>query len=448
VRPAELSGSPGCHQATLRLTKPFVTNCFLSVNPFPSLITMNLHRLWQRVAGGFPADFWILWSGILVNRIGGMAFPFLSFFLISRGVPEKVAAAAVSCWGMGGLSAAFFGGWSADRIGRKFTLLVGLSFSALAMLSIPWCQSLFLIYGCAFLAGFAFDFQRPAVSAAVADLVPLSERVRAYALNYWAVNIGASIAPLIGGALATISFTFLFGFDAFTSLLYFAIILFCFREPRQHVEGPRRSPFAAFGDRRLLLLFGLALLLTAQFFQAYSTLPLVMSQKGLDAGDFSRALVTNGITVVLLSIPISRWLQRWSPAAGLSIAAICTGTGFFLTQFANHTIEYAASIFVWSLGEIAIASTTPALISRIAPPGQQGVYQGSYSMCWSVGILLGPAFGGYVLQTFGERVLWSGCGVLGLLAACGFWFLLGKVPVASLPVLRSTADQNQVVEAE
>lgn len=409
---------------------------------------MSFHRFWQRTVGGFPADYWILWSGILVNRLGGLAFPFLSFFLISRGVPQNVAAAAVSCWGIGGLSAAFFGGWSADRIGRKFTLLTGLILSVLTMFTISWFKPLFLTFACAFLAGFAYDFQRPAVSAAVADLVPVSERVRAYALNYWAVNIGASIAPLIGGMLATISFHFLFSFEGTTSLLYFAIILFCFREPRQHVQGVRRSPFAAFRDRRLVLLFGLACLLTGQFFQAYSTLPLVMSQKGLDAGDFSRALVTNGITVVLLSIPISRLLQRWSPATGLSIAAICTGTGFFLTQFAHTTPEYAATIFIWTLGEIAIASTTPALISRIAPPGQQGVYQASYSMSWSFGILLGPTVGGFVLQTFGEHALWSGCGTLGLLAAVGFWFLLRRVEVASERISKPEAEQEPVLEPE
>ena len=310
--------------------------------------TMNLHRLWQRIGGGLPAGFWILWSGILVNRIGALAFPFLSFFLINRGVPQNVAAAAVSCWGLGGLSAGFFGGWSADTIGRKITLLAGLLLSAVAMFCMPWCQSLFLVYICAFLIGFAFDFQRPAVSAAVADLVPVSDRVRAYALNYWAINIGASIAPLIGGMLAAVSYHLLFGVDGATSLLYFAIILIFFREPRQHIAGTRRSPFSAFADHRLLLLFGLGCLLTFQFFQAYSTLPLVMRQRGLDAGDFSRALVTNGVTVVLLSLPISRFLQRWSPAVGLSIAAICTGTGFFLTQFARTVPEYIATIFIWT----------------------------------------------------------------------------------------------------
>ena len=409
---------------------------------------MNLHRLWQRTVGGLPADFWILWSGILVNRIGGLAFPFLSFFLISRGVPQNVAVAAVSCWGIGGLSAAFLGGWSADRIGRKFTLLTGLSVSALAMFAIPWCQPLFLIYACAFLAGFAFDFQRPAVSAAVADLVPVSDRVRAFGLIYWAVNIGASIAPVLGGVLAAISYHVLFSFDATTALIYFAIILFCFREPRQHLRGARRSPFAAFADRRLRLLFGLACLLTGQFFQAYSTLPLVMCQRGLDASDFSHALMLNGITVVLLSIPISRLLQRWTPATGLTIAAVCTGTGFFLTQFARTVPEYAATVFIWTLGEIAMASTTPALISRIAPPGQQGVYQGSYSMSWSLGILLGPVVGGFVLQTFGDHILWSGCWVCGLLAAVGFWFLLRKVDAATEHEIGSPVDQAAVLEPE
>ena len=409
---------------------------------------MNLHRLWQRTVGGLPADFWILWSGILVNRIGGLAFPFLSFFLISRGVPQNVAVAAVSCWGIGGLSAAFLGGWSADRIGRKFTLLTGLSVSALAMFAIPWSQPLFLIYACAFLAGFAFDFQRPAVSAAVADLVPVSDRVRAFGLIYWAVNIGASIAPVLGGVLAAISYHVLFSFDATTALIYFAIILFCFREPRQHLRGARRSPFAAFADRRLRLLFGLACLLTGQFFQAYSTLPLVMRQRGLDASDFSHALMLNGITVVLLSIPISRLLQRWTPATGLTIAAVCTGTGFFLTQFARTVPEYAATVFIWTLGEIAMASTTPALISRIAPPGQQGVYQGSYSMSWSLGILLGPVVGGFVLQTFGDHILWSGCWVCGLLAAVGFWFLLRKVDAATEHEVGSPVDQAAVLEPE
>src|SRR4029077_11338632 len=109
-------------------------------------------------------------------------------------------------------------------------LLAGLVMSALAMLAMPWGNSIVLIDLCAFLAGFAFDFQRPAVSATVADLVPVSDRVRAFGLDYCADNIGASLAPFISGALAAISFLFLFTFDALSSLGYFLLIFFRLRE--------------------------------------------------------------------------------------------------------------------------------------------------------------------------------------------------------------------------
>ena len=391
----------------------------------------KLSMIWHDAVGGLPSDFWILWSGILVNRIGAMAFPFLSFFLASKGFSGNVAVSAVSCWGIGGLTATFFGGWSADRIGRKPTLLAGLALSALAMLAMPWGNSVLLIDLCAFMAGFAFDFQRPAVSATVADLVPVSDRIRAFGLNYWAINIGASVAPLIGGALAAISFFFLFTFDAVSSLCYFVLIFFRLREPAQHLTstGQPHSPFAGFSDRRMLLLFLLSSFLTSQFFQAYSTLPLVMRLHGMNAGDYSRAIMVNGVTVVILSIPLSRILQRWSAARALALAAACVGIGFFLTQFAHTVLQYAGTVFIWTLGEIGVASTAPALISRLSPPGQRGVYQGAYSMSWSLGILLGPALGGWILQTAGGHVLWSGCGIVGCLVAIAFWLFFDRIGI-------------------
>jgi predicted MFS family arabinose efflux permease len=415
----------------------FLTSC--SWHPVPShvpctlsveiLMRKKLSMIWRDAVGGLPSEFWILWSGILVNRIGAMAFPFLSFFLASKGFSGNVAALAVSCWGIGGLTATFFGGWSADRIGRKPTLLAGLVLSALAMLAMPWGNSVLLIDLCAFMAGFAFDFQRPAVSASVADLVPAADRIRAFGLTYWAINIGASVAPLIGGALAAISFFFLFAFDAVSSLCYFVLILFRLREPAQRLAstGQTHSPFAGFSDRRMVLLFLLSSFLTSQFFQAYSTLPLVMRFHGMNAGDYSRAIMINGLTVVILSIPLSRSLQRWSEARALALAALCVGVGFFLTQFAHTVLQYAATVFVWTLGEIGVACTAPALISRLSRPGQRGVYQGAYSMSWSLGILIGPALGGWIWQTAGGHVLWSGCGIIGCLVAIAFWLFFDRI---------------------
>src|SRR5260221_6500533 len=130
--------------------------CKLSVeNPMQKKLSV----IWHDAVGGLPSDFWILWSGILVNRIGAMAFPFLSFFLASKGFSENVAALAVSCWGIGGLTATFFGGWSADRICGKPTLLAGLVFSAGGQLGIPFGDSRVLVELFALLGGVAVFFQ-------------------------------------------------------------------------------------------------------------------------------------------------------------------------------------------------------------------------------------------------------------------------------------------------
>ena len=45
------------------------------------------------------------------------------------------------------------------------------------------------------LLGLSSNAARPAFAAMVADVVPPADRVRAFALNYWAINLGFAIAP-------------------------------------------------------------------------------------------------------------------------------------------------------------------------------------------------------------------------------------------------------------
>src|SRR5258708_21072375 len=117
-------------------------------------------------------------------------------------------------------------------------------------------------------------------------------------------------------------FLFVFKFDAVSSFGYFLLIFFRLREPAQHLSTSRRpSPFAGFSDPRMLLLFVLSSFLTAQFFQAYSTLPLVIRLHGMNVGDSSPAIIGNGLSVVFFSILLSRIFQPWSASRPLALAA-------------------------------------------------------------------------------------------------------------------------------
>src|SRR5262249_47517743 len=154
--------------------------------------------------GGLPGSYWALWSGTLVNRLGGFVNPFLALYLTTaRGVSVDVVGSIVALVGAGTVAASLTGGILTDRIGPRRTALLGLTGSGLAMAALGFARPVPLIAPLALLVGFLADISRPAISTLVAEVVPERDRLRAYGLLHWAVNIGFSVAPVVAGFMAT-----------------------------------------------------------------------------------------------------------------------------------------------------------------------------------------------------------------------------------------------------
>ena len=74
------------------------------------------------------------------------------------------------------------------------------------------------------------------------DIVPPEDRVRAFSLNYWAINLGFAIAPVLGGLLASSGYLTLFLVDAGTTLVFAVLVFLKVPESRPEVvvaEGER-----------------------------------------------------------------------------------------------------------------------------------------------------------------------------------------------------------------
>jgi len=82
----------------------------------------------------------------------------------------------------------------------------------------------------------------------VADLVPPRERPRAYGLIFWAVNLGFSIAMVLGGVLAQRGFIWLFWADALTCLAFALIVLRAIPETRPGQVSGQPSPSSAWSS--------------------------------------------------------------------------------------------------------------------------------------------------------------------------------------------------------
>src|SRR5581483_1527383 len=73
--------------------------------------------------------------------------------------------------------------------------------------------------------GLATEMARPAFFALFVDIVPEPDRLRAFTLNYWAINLGFASAAVLAGLAASVSYLVLFAVDAGTTLVTAVIVL-------------------------------------------------------------------------------------------------------------------------------------------------------------------------------------------------------------------------------
>ncbi|HUX13314.1 MAG TPA: MFS transporter [Spirochaetia bacterium] len=393
------------------------------------------NRLVATVAG-LSTTYWLLWVGTLVNRLGGFLAPFLSLYLTGeRKIPIARAAFVVSLFGAGSFVGRIAGGELSDRVGRRPVLLLSFFATPAIVVAVGLVRPLSLLAAGTFLLGFFTDLYRPAVSAAIADIVPADKRIRAFGYLYWAVNLGAAIAPAVGGFMARENYFLLFAGDAVTTLLFGFIILFRFHETQpqsiraeaaaKRIVAPRHRLTLLARDPALLLFAGLTFLFGLVYAQSGSTLPIAMGIHGVGPAGYGIVISLNGLLIVFLGISASRRAERWPRFPSIAVANVLLGAGFGLTMFAHALPLYALSVVIWTVGEIVNASVAPAVVADLATPDVQGLYQGIYGSAWGLAFFAGPALGGWVLSEFGGPVLWAGCLVIGIGAAGGY-LLLGR----------------------
>lgn len=378
----------------------------------------------RRGAFGLPPVYWLLWVGVLLNRLGGTVFFLLGVYLTrERGLRPEVAGLIISLNAAGGLFAGPVGGALADRVGRRRTLLAGTTGAGLLMLALGLTRSTLAIAAIAPLLGFFTDLCRPAQQSAVADLVPPADRPRAYGFLYWAFNLGFAVAAPVGGVLAERHFTLLFVIDAATTLAYGAIVLAGLPETRPaDGEGrpstPGWSRFAApFRDRGFVVFTSIQVLLLLAFAQILLSLPLDMKAHGLGTGAIGRVFSFNGLLIVFLQPLALRAIPGFGGPRSLAAGAALAGLGLGATALASGAGGFLGATAIWTLGEICFSIAVPTVVAALAPVHQRGIYQGTYQLAWGAASTLAPVVGSVVLAHQGPTALWLGCLGAGLLAA-------------------------------
>lgn len=412
-----------------------------------------VRRATRETVAGLPREFWWLWTSTLVNRLGAFVATFMALYLtLDRGYSASYAGLVASLHGLGGVVSSIGAGVMTDRLGRRPTLLVAQSSTAVSVAVLGFMHHPVAIAAVAFVVGAASNASRPAVQAMMADIVRPEDRVRAFSLNYWAINLGFAVSSMAAGFIAEVSY--LAGFLIEAGMTAVCAVVIFVKLPESRPEKPdtgKGEEEVGLGtvlrDGRFMAVVGLSFLVALVFQQGSVGLPIAMGDAGFTPADYGLAIAVNGILIVALQIPVTRYIERRDAGRILIVSSLLAGYGFGLTAFAGSVGVFALTVCVWTLGEMFNAPTQTGLVVRLSPAHGRGRYQGMYTLSWSVAALVAPLMSGFVIDRFGAEWLWGLCAVVGTAAAVGYGVLTRRTSTAAPAAAGTPADPKPEVSA-
>ncbi|MBI3926185.1 MAG: MFS transporter [Armatimonadetes bacterium] len=376
---------------------------------------------------GLPALLWWLALATLINRAGSMVLPFLVLYLTrNEGLTPARAGSILMLYGFVALFASTVSGRLCDRWGPQTVMVWSLLLSGATMLVYPLADGVLAIALATSVLSLFSEAFRPASMAVIPRLAPAPQRRKAFALNRLAVNLGMSIGPVTGGILAGWWFPSLFLVDGTTAIAAAGLLAFLFLRRQSGGPGSSLDPLTqaqgsgqpAHRNGRFLLFLLSTFLIGLVFFQLDAAMPLyLVGELGLTERDFGMVFTINTVLILLFEVPLNARTASWSHRAVLSLGAVLIGLGFGALALVGDFAGVAATVVIWTLGEMILFPTQAAYVADLSPPGGEGQYMGLFTTSFGLAFTLGPALGAWLLERFGPAVVWSGALGCGLMAA-------------------------------
>jgi MFS family permease len=361
-----------------------------------------------------PRPVWLLQTGGLANWLGqGIAYPFLVIYLHNvRGFALDTAGLVLASSAAVGLVAFPVAGTIVDRVGGRATLAASLVVQAAGYALFPLVHEPWQAFGVAAIVGAGVGGFWPGQSSLLAGLVPEDRRHAAYSVQRIAMNLGFGLGGLTGGLIATTenvtTFTLLFLVNAATCLVFVSVLLGVPEPKLEHEEEEDQS--GGYGvllrNRTLVSILALNALFVSAGYGQLELLP-AFAKNEADVSEEGIGLIffINTLSVVLAQLPVMRLLEgRRRMLAylvlGLVWAAGWLGVlaaGVWFTAAAAVAVIAAATIAI-GLGECLHGVVHAPLVIDLAPPRQRGRYIALSGTSWSVGFIVGPAVGGFILD--------------------------------------------------
>jgi len=406
---------------------------------------MSVEGRLREIVDGFERPFWIANVSEIFERLSYYgAFASLALYL-----QEKLNFSTQQTGTLTGLFGgmvwflAIFGGAVADKLGFRRALslaylILAAAYFLIGSIGASWLAPvrnavpLSLFVGVILiLPALGISLVKPCVVGTTARASKDNVRQIGYSIYYTMVNIGSASGPYVASWVHKhMALENVFRVSALSVFAMFFFVLFFFREPRKAGDAPAPS-LAEVAKNFVTILWPprfliFLLIFTGYwvvFWQQYTSLPGYITQYiNSDKGVAELILITDPLVVIFLTIAVNYLIRKMAPLHAVILGTVITSLAWLILAFWPTVPGTVASLAVLALGEIIQQPPYYSYISKLAPPGQQGIYMGFAFLPLGLGSIFGGALGGFLVHHYAEvlhqpAMVWYCITAIGLVTA-------------------------------
>ncbi len=355
-----------------------------------------------------------------------ISIPFLNIYLYNvKNVPMTVVGSIIGVASVLGSFMRAYAGKLTDLYLPERIMKYGLILRATGFLGFSiliWLNASPLLFFIFFLLNSGgISFFMSASDTFIAKNIEEEDRPFAYSIIRVGGNLGFAIGPAIGGFISRYSYALTFFISFLIQILCLTLLSLTLREIKSQlrVHSNKNTKFTSiFLDRNFLTFIAGTFVLSLLMGQLISTLSVFSKSRGLNNTQIGYLYSINGFMVVFLQLLVVQLIEKIGYKKGLILGSLLYSMGYFSFSFAQSFTDFAAGVFILTLGEMLAMPLLTSITAILAPEDKRGVYIGFLGFVEGLAWAVAPLIGGILIDAFLKKpiLIWGTVASFGVMS--------------------------------
>ena len=374
-------------------------------------------------------------------------YPLLPFYATRLGANAAMVGALVAAFSVAQLLSAPAWGWMSDRYGRRPAILAGLLISAVAYVIFAFAGSLWLLFLSRIIQGLGGG-TIGVVQAYVADITEGKDRAKALGWLSAVTSLGAVIGPALGSLLVDAGGRTAPGLGSAALCLLVSVFAWTFLKESHAILSTHERKALSVHSRggairsvvskpsepasRLIWIYAIAI---GAFYGTTPMLPLILAERlavtERNVGYF--VMYLGGMGVIVRTLILGRLIDWLGEARVSRVGLVFLAVGLAMVARITSYPTMLIAMTLMPIGTGLLFPCVTAMLSRVVPNAQRGLYMGVQHTFGGVSRVAFPLIAGFGMDVLGMGVpfLFAGLMVMGTLLLTASLEEYGHEPVRS-----------------